>query len=90
MFKDLSALNKNPKYREHVVNPIDFDQIDRKICGGLYDSFYALLSILIASTTIVSFTIAVSSSRMIPQWDIFSVFLQLIAERHESTKFAKT
>ncbi|XP_055306162.1 MYND-type zinc finger-containing chromatin reader ZMYND8-like [Sitodiplosis mosellana] len=43
VFKDLSALKKGANYCDDVVNPIDLDEIDRKICRELYDSFYAFL-----------------------------------------------
>ena len=43
MFKNLSSLKKDSEYRENFDNLIDLDQIDRKICNGPYDSFYAFL-----------------------------------------------
>ncbi|XP_055307644.1 uncharacterized protein LOC129571816 [Sitodiplosis mosellana] len=43
VFKDLSALKKVANYCDIVVNPIDLDEIDRKICRELYNSFYAFL-----------------------------------------------
>ncbi|XP_055307112.1 MYND-type zinc finger-containing chromatin reader ZMYND8-like, partial [Sitodiplosis mosellana] len=43
VFKDLSALKMEAKYCDDVVNPIDLDEIDRKICRELYDSLYAFL-----------------------------------------------
>ncbi|XP_055306164.1 MYND-type zinc finger-containing chromatin reader Zmynd8-like [Sitodiplosis mosellana] len=43
MFKDLSAWKTIANYCDDVVNPIDLDEIDRKICRELYNSFYAFL-----------------------------------------------